>query len=487
MIRRRPSAAATCRIWYRDTEAMIYSYGERHLETEGDYFVAPSADVIGSVRLGHEASIWFGAVLRGDNDWIRIGAGSNVQDGSIVHVDPGVPVTIGANVTIGHGVLLHGCTIGDGALVGNRAMVLDGAQHRSGQPDRRRRADHAAHADPARIGGVRFARQGHAPGANRAIWNGWSRATRSIAPRRASTPRSSSQRKQLFPADHHCPARDARGGGAACWSSSSSRTPTCPGRPTWRPCRPVNARHAVRTWAAARAHAGARPAWRGHCRSPDPRRCRWPGRTCALRCELTGSACYRHEQERSPARPAAATAPPARSCAAPDSSSAARIGQAQQQSRAGAAGDARRAARIELARVQARAVSSTSRSSAASMMRPSGGVAGESRTRPSGRLATSTMPVLPRWRRSVRGVESVQHRMQCQRGVTDERQFLARAEEAHVQIRIGVRCRQCKRPVAGVVLVSGNALHCRPASSQPASSATMAGLPPPGVSVKAST
>ncbi len=106
---------------------MIYSYGERHLEAAGDYFVAPSADVIGSVQLGHEASVWFGAVLRGDNDWIRIGAGTNVQDGSIVHVDPGVPVIVGANVTIGHGVLLHGCTIGDGALVGNRAMVLDGA------------------------------------------------------------------------------------------------------------------------------------------------------------------------------------------------------------------------------------------------------------------------------------------------------------------------------------------------------------------------
>jgi carbonic anhydrase/acetyltransferase-like protein (isoleucine patch superfamily) len=106
---------------------MIYSYGERHLEAEGDYFVAPSADVIGSVWLGHEASIWFGAVLRGDNDWIRIGAGTNVQDGSIIHVDPGVPVTIGAQVTIGHGVLLHGCTIGDRVVVGNRAMVLDGA------------------------------------------------------------------------------------------------------------------------------------------------------------------------------------------------------------------------------------------------------------------------------------------------------------------------------------------------------------------------
>jgi carbonic anhydrase/acetyltransferase-like protein (isoleucine patch superfamily) len=107
---------------------MIYSYGERRLEAEGIHFVAPSADVIGSVRLGNEASIWFGAVLRGDNDWIEIGAGSNVQDGSIIHVDPGVPVIVGREVTIGHGVLLHGCVIGDGSLIGNRATVLDGAR-----------------------------------------------------------------------------------------------------------------------------------------------------------------------------------------------------------------------------------------------------------------------------------------------------------------------------------------------------------------------
>ena len=107
---------------------MIYSYAERSLQADGVYFVAPSADVIGSVQLGHEASVWFGAVLRGDNDWIRIGAGSNVQDGSIIHVDPGAPVTVGERVTIGHGVLLHGCTIGDGSLIGNRAIVLDGAR-----------------------------------------------------------------------------------------------------------------------------------------------------------------------------------------------------------------------------------------------------------------------------------------------------------------------------------------------------------------------
>jgi carbonic anhydrase/acetyltransferase-like protein (isoleucine patch superfamily) len=107
---------------------VIYSYGDRKLRATGSYYVAPSADVIGSVSLGHEASIWFGAVLRGDNDWIHIGDGSNVQDGSIIHVDPGTPTIVGANVTIGHGVMLHCCEIGDGALIGNRAIVLDGAK-----------------------------------------------------------------------------------------------------------------------------------------------------------------------------------------------------------------------------------------------------------------------------------------------------------------------------------------------------------------------
>ena len=107
---------------------MIYDYDNRKLEAAGRYFVAPSADVIGSVRLGHDASIWFNAVLRGDNDWIEVGDGSNVQDGTIVHTDPGEPVIIGKDVTVGHGVLLHGCIIGDGSLIGNRAIVLDGAR-----------------------------------------------------------------------------------------------------------------------------------------------------------------------------------------------------------------------------------------------------------------------------------------------------------------------------------------------------------------------
>jgi carbonic anhydrase/acetyltransferase-like protein (isoleucine patch superfamily) len=107
---------------------MIYDYDGRRMQADGTYYVAPSADVIGSVHLGHEASVWFGAVLRADNDWIHIGAGTNVQDGSIIHVDPGVPVVVGENVTIGHGVMLHGCVIGEGSLIGNRAMVLDGAK-----------------------------------------------------------------------------------------------------------------------------------------------------------------------------------------------------------------------------------------------------------------------------------------------------------------------------------------------------------------------
>jgi carbonic anhydrase/acetyltransferase-like protein (isoleucine patch superfamily) len=107
---------------------MIYDYDDRRLDAAGSFFVAPSADVIGSVRLGEGASVWFNAVLRGDNDWIEVGDGSNVQDGTICHTDPGEPVIIGREVTIGHGVLLHGCVIGDGALIGNRAIVLDGAR-----------------------------------------------------------------------------------------------------------------------------------------------------------------------------------------------------------------------------------------------------------------------------------------------------------------------------------------------------------------------
>jgi carbonic anhydrase/acetyltransferase-like protein (isoleucine patch superfamily) len=91
------------------------------------FWVAPDAHVIGKVRLGVDVGIWFGAVLRGDNDLIDIGARSNVQEGALLHTDPGSPLTLGADVTIGHHAILHGCTIGDGSLVGMGATVLNGA------------------------------------------------------------------------------------------------------------------------------------------------------------------------------------------------------------------------------------------------------------------------------------------------------------------------------------------------------------------------
>lgn len=108
---------------------MIYTLGERRIATVGDeYFVAPSADVIGTVRLGRWASVWFGAVIRGDNDWIELGDGTNVQDGSVLHTDTGIPLVIGPNCTVGHQAFLHACTVGEHCMIANGAMVLDGAQ-----------------------------------------------------------------------------------------------------------------------------------------------------------------------------------------------------------------------------------------------------------------------------------------------------------------------------------------------------------------------
>ncbi|HWD66413.1 MAG TPA: gamma carbonic anhydrase family protein [Caulobacteraceae bacterium] len=93
-----------------------------------EYWIAPSASVIGKVIIKKNASIWFGAVVRGDNEPIEIGENSNVQDNSVLHTDYGSPLTIGPNVTIGHKVMLHGCTIGEGSLVGIGAIVLNGAR-----------------------------------------------------------------------------------------------------------------------------------------------------------------------------------------------------------------------------------------------------------------------------------------------------------------------------------------------------------------------
>lgn len=91
-------------------------------------WVAESADVMGAVELGEHASVWFSAVIRGDTAHIKIGKNSNVQDGSVLHADDGVPLEIGADVTIGHQVMLHGCTIGDGSLIGIQAVVLNNAK-----------------------------------------------------------------------------------------------------------------------------------------------------------------------------------------------------------------------------------------------------------------------------------------------------------------------------------------------------------------------
>lgn len=91
-------------------------------------WVADSAQVMGQVELGEDSSVWFGSVLRGDSERIRVGKRTNVQDGSVLHADPGVPLALGDDVTVGHKVMLHGCTVGDGSLIGIGAVVLNGAK-----------------------------------------------------------------------------------------------------------------------------------------------------------------------------------------------------------------------------------------------------------------------------------------------------------------------------------------------------------------------
>jgi carbonic anhydrase/acetyltransferase-like protein (isoleucine patch superfamily) len=103
--------------------------GERpELPADDLYWVAETASVIGRVRLHSEVSIWYGSVLRGDNEWIDIGSRSQIQDNATLHTDPGFPLTIGADCVIGHNVVLHGCTIGDKSLIGMGAIVLNGAK-----------------------------------------------------------------------------------------------------------------------------------------------------------------------------------------------------------------------------------------------------------------------------------------------------------------------------------------------------------------------
>jgi carbonic anhydrase/acetyltransferase-like protein (isoleucine patch superfamily) len=107
---------------------MIYKYKGESPEIHESCFIAPSADIIGSVSIGESSSVWFGAVIRGDGNYIKIGKGSNIQDNSTLHINSsGSPTIIGDNVTVGHGVILHGCQIEDNCLIGMGATILDGA------------------------------------------------------------------------------------------------------------------------------------------------------------------------------------------------------------------------------------------------------------------------------------------------------------------------------------------------------------------------
>jgi carbonic anhydrase/acetyltransferase-like protein (isoleucine patch superfamily) len=105
----------------------VYALGDAKpdLPPVGEHWIAPSAAVIGRVRMLKNASVWFGVTARGDSEWITIGEGSNVQDGSVLHTDPGAPLTIGKGVTVGHMVMLHGCEIGDGSLIGIGSIILN--------------------------------------------------------------------------------------------------------------------------------------------------------------------------------------------------------------------------------------------------------------------------------------------------------------------------------------------------------------------------
>jgi carbonic anhydrase/acetyltransferase-like protein (isoleucine patch superfamily) len=105
----------------------IYQFDGNTPSVPPDAYVAESATVLGRVTLGPQASVWFGATVRADNDAIVIGDGSNVQDGAVLHVDPGYPMRIGQRVSIGHQAMLHGCTVGDGSLIGIQAVILNGA------------------------------------------------------------------------------------------------------------------------------------------------------------------------------------------------------------------------------------------------------------------------------------------------------------------------------------------------------------------------
>ncbi len=106
---------------------MIYTLGSRKPRSKA-LFIAPDAAVIGHVELGEDSSVWFGAVLRGDNELIRVGTRSNIQDGSVLHTDPGFSTTVGDDVTVGHRVILHGCVVEDGCTIGMGSILLNGCR-----------------------------------------------------------------------------------------------------------------------------------------------------------------------------------------------------------------------------------------------------------------------------------------------------------------------------------------------------------------------
>jgi carbonic anhydrase/acetyltransferase-like protein (isoleucine patch superfamily) len=107
----------------------LYSIGDKRVELRGaHHYIAHDATLVGAITLEADANIWFKVVIRAENDVVRIGEATNVQDGSVLHVDPGFPLTLGDRVTIGHKVMLHGCTVGDGSLVGINSVVMNGAR-----------------------------------------------------------------------------------------------------------------------------------------------------------------------------------------------------------------------------------------------------------------------------------------------------------------------------------------------------------------------
>ena len=106
----------------------IYQLGDDAPRIDPSAWVAESAQVIGRVAVGAQASIWYGAVIRGDNDWITVGERTSIQDGCVLHTDAGVPLALGAGVTVGHQAMLHGCTVGDNSLIGIQTVILNGAR-----------------------------------------------------------------------------------------------------------------------------------------------------------------------------------------------------------------------------------------------------------------------------------------------------------------------------------------------------------------------